>query len=134
MKYLLSRSALVHDITGEKLLQNHTSNMYVKWYSGPQGKEGEDLCGAAYFGLQKKYENIYEDACSSKKCTACAITNKFEQTITLDLRGLCERTYLDTQYAINYDPKNVISYVGIERNVITYDFVSKTWEITVTKI
>ena len=38
---------------------------------------------------------------------------------------------LDTQYAIKYDPENIITYIGIERNVITYDFVKKIWEITV---
>ena len=47
------------------------------------------------------------------------------------MRGLCKDTYLDTQYAIKYDPENIITYMGIERNVITYDFVKKMWQITV---
>ena len=113
------------------MLYNHSSSFYTYWYDGPQSQEGEDLCGAAYFGIQKKYENIHEHSCSYKKCTGCEITNTHEKTITLNMRGLCKDTYLDTQYAIKYDPENIITYMGIERNVITYDFVKKMWEITV---
>ena len=108
-----------------------SSSFYTHWYNGPQRQEGDDLCGAAFFGIQKKYENIHEDSCTNKKCTGCEITNTHEKTITLNLRGLCKDTYLDTQYAINYDPKNIITYIGIERNVISYDFVNKMWKITV---
>ena len=118
-------------MSGERLLFNHSSSFYTYWYDGPQSQEGEDLCGAAYFGIQKKYENIHEHSCDNKKCTACEITNTHEKTITLNMRGLCKDTYLDTQYAIKYDPENIITYVGIERNVITYDFVKKIWQITV---
>ena len=130
----ISRTALVHDKSGERLLYNHSSSFYTYWYDGPQSQEGDDLCGAAYFGIQKKYENIHEHSCTNKKCTGCEITNTHEQTITLNMRGLCKDTYLDTQYAINYDPKAIITYIGIERNVISYDFVNKLWEVTVKKI
>ena len=125
------RTALVHDIDKEKLLNNHSSSFYVHWYEGPQGLDGDDLCGAAYFGIQKKYENIQEHSCTYKKCTACEITNTHEKTINLNMRGLCKDTYLDTKYVINYDPENIITYIGIERNTITYDFVNKIWLITV---
>ena len=122
---------MVHDKSSERLLYNASSSFYTHWYNGPQRQEGDDLCGAAFFGIQKKYENIHEDSCTSKKCTGCEITNTHEKTITLNMRGLCKDTYLDTQYAIKYDPKNIITYIGIERNIISYDFVNKFWEITV---
>ena len=128
-----SRTALVHDKSGERLLYNHSSSFFTYWYDGPGSQEGDDLCGSAYFGIQRQYENIHEHPCSNKKCTGCEITNTHEKTITLNMRGLCKDTYLDTQYAIKYDPKNIISYIGIERNVIAYDFVNKMWEITVRK-
>ena len=110
--------------------------MYVYWYEGPQSmnfnlKQEEDLCGSAYFGIQPKYENIYEDSCFHLKCVACEITNMYERTITLNLRGLCKETYFDTQYAIKYDPINFISYVGISRSIITYDFSEETWNLQV---
>ena len=131
-----SRTSLVHDVTGKELLYNHTSKMYVYWYEGPQSmnfnlKQEEDLCGSAYFGIQPKYENIYEDSCFHLKCVACEITNMFERTITLNLRGLCKETYFDSQYAIKYDPINFISYVGISRSIITYDFSEETWNLQV---
>ena len=113
------------------MLYNHSSNFYTYWYEGPGSQEVDDLCGAGYFGIQKKYENIHEDSCTLKKCTACEITNTHEKMITINLRGLCKDTYLDTQYAINYDPENIITYTGIERNVIAYDFDKKIWQITV---
>ena len=30
---------------------------------------------------------------------------------------------------IQYDPQNIISYVGIERNIIEYDFKKNEWHI-----
>ena len=32
-------------------------------------------------------------------------------------------------YQIQYDPQNIISYVGIERNIIEYDFKKNEWHI-----
>ena len=123
------RTDLVHDITGEPLLYNHDSKLYVYWYEGPQTKSGEDLCGAAYFGVQGKYDNIYETPCSTKRCAACEIANNFEKTVKLNLRGLCKQSYFDTEYNIKYDPVNIISYIGIERNIIEFDFENDQWTI-----
>ena len=79
--------------------------------------------------IQDKYENIHVQSCGKKMCTACEIANRFDSTITVNLRGLCRYTYLDTEYQIQYDPQNIISYVGIERNIIEYDFKKNEWHI-----
>ena len=39
-----------------------------------------------------------------------------------------------TQAGFQVAALNIITYIGIERNVISYDFVNKLWEITVKKI
>ena len=130
------KTDLVHDITGEPLLYNHDSKFYAYWYEGPSGNtettvwesEGE-LCAAAYFGVLEKYNNIYETSCSTKRCAGCEISNSFEKTVKLNLRGLCKQSYFDTEYNIKYDPVNIISYIGIERNIIEFDFENAQWTI-----
>ena len=47
----------------------------------------------------------------------------------LNLRGLCKQSYFDTEYNIKYDPVNIISYIGIERNIIEFDFEKAQWTI-----
>ena len=130
------KTDLVHDITGEPLLYNHDSKFYAYWYEGPSGNtettvwESEgDLCAAAYFGVLEKYNNIYETSCSTKRCAGCEISNSFEKTVKLNLRGLCKQSYFDTEYNIKYDPVNIISYIGIERNIIEFDFEKAQWTI-----
>ena len=130
------KTDLVHDITGESLLYNHDSKFYAYWYEGPSGntettvwESGGDLCAAAYFGVLEKYNNIYETSCSTKRCAGCEISNSFERTVKLNLRGLCKQSYFDTEYNIKYDPVNIISYIGIERNIIEFDFEKVQWTI-----
>ena len=130
------KTDLVHDITGEPLLYNHDSKFYAYWYEGPSGntettvwESGGDLCAAAYFGVLEKYNNIYETSCSTKRCAGCEISNSFEKTVKLNLRGLCKQSYFDTEYNIKYDPVNIISYIGIERNIIEFDFEKAQWTI-----
>ena len=47
--------------------------------SEAEEEEGEDeQCGAAFFGIQDKYENIHVQSCAKKMCTACEIANRSE--------------------------------------------------------
>ena len=82
---------------------------------------------AAYFGLVGRYENIHENSCLNKKCTACLIENSLLRTSMLTLRGLCRYSYFDQTYQIQYSPHNIISYVGIEKTIISYDFEENAW-------
>ena len=59
------------------------------------------LCKGSLTALiQDKYENIHVQSCGKKMCTACEIANRFDSTITVNLRGLCRYTYLDTEYQV----------------------------------
>ena len=59
------------------------------------------LCEGSLTALiQDKYENIHVQSCGKKMCTACEIANRFDSTITVNLRGLCRYTYLDTEYQV----------------------------------
>ena len=67
-----------------------------------------------------------------------------ESTATLSMRGLCQYSYFDTtyqvqcstlqyialqystlqytSYQVQYDPANIVTYVGKEQTVISFDF------------
>ena len=141
-----AKSALVHEISGEDLLGEEEDNLYVQWYSGPQvaqssqdqnnrinisilyqSNDEPNQCGAAYFGLVPRYQNIHQDSCSTKKCTACEIKNSLLQTSMITLRGLCKYSFFDQTYQIQYSPDSMISYVGIEKTIISYDFEENIW-------
>ena len=77
--------------------------------------------------MVKKYGNILEGPCSSKKCTACQIHNSLVRTSKLTLRGLCKYSFFDTTYVIKYSPDTIISYVGLERTIISYNFTESLW-------
>ena len=95
--------------------------MYDGWY-----KEA-DLCGHGYFGLVEKYQNILEGSCYDKKCTACELQNSLLETSKLRLRGLCRHSSFDTTYTVHYSPDSTVSYVGVERTVISYNFTTNIW-------
>ena len=86
-----------------------------------------DQCVHAYFGLVEKYQNIAEHPCSKKKCTACEIKNSLLETSKLALRGLCRYSSFDTIYTVQYSPDSMVSYVGVERTVISYNFTLNIW-------
>ena len=77
--------------------------------------------------MVRKYGNILEGPCSSKKCTACQIQNSLVRTNKLTLRGLCKYSFFDTTYVIKYSPDTIISYVGLERTIISYNFTESLW-------
>ena len=77
--------------------------------------------------MVQKYKNILEDPCSKKKCTACEIKNSLLESSKLTLRGLCKYSFFDTIYTIKYSPDSIISYLGVERTVISYDFMENVW-------
>ena len=120
----------MHQQTGESLLPGQPEKYYVEWYGGPATNDKEDQCGATYMGIVPRYQNIQEDGCQNKKCTACEIQNSFDTTASLTLRGLCKYSFLDTIYQVTYDPVNIVSYIGIERSVINFDFDKNVWIIT----
>ena len=121
---------MVHLNTGESLLPGQTDKYYVEWYGGPSNNKKGDQCGATYMGIVSRYQNIQEDGCQKKKCTACEIQNSFDTTSSLTLRGLCKYSFLDTTYQVTYDPVNIVSYIGVERSVINFDFERNVWIIT----
>ena len=88
-----------------------------------------ELCGSAYFGLVRKYKNIWPQPCqeSGKKCTACELKNSLQETTKLSLRGLCTLSSFDTTYTVQYSPDSMVSYVGVGRTVISYNFSLNIW-------
>ena len=120
-------SSLVHEITRKSLLLDSNDKFYVDWYSGPLKHPHKNECTSAYFGLVPKYQNIEEDGCKEKKCTACELKSSFEKTSTVKLNGLCKYSYFDHIFSVNYDPENIISYIGNQKTVIKYDFLKKVW-------
>ena len=121
-------SDLVHDITQEKLLGEQEDKYYVNSYSGPKGNsEWSGQCVQAYFGLVEKYHNILECSCYQKKCTACEIKNSLLETTKLTLRGLCRYSSFDTTYTVQYSPDSMVSYIGVERTIISYNFTLNIW-------
>ena len=120
-------SKLVHDITKKTLMLDSKDKFYLDWYGGPKNQHNKNICTSAYFGLVPKYQNIGEDGCEKKKCTACELENSFEHTSTLKLNGLCKYSFFDHIFTVNYDPENSITYIGNEKTVIMYDFIKKLW-------
>ena len=74
-----------------------------------------------------KYQNIVEGSCFDKKCTACEIKSSLLETSKLTLRGLCRYSSFDTTYTVHYSPDSMVSYVGVERTVISYNFTTNIW-------
>ena len=126
-------SALVHEITSQPLLGDVSKKYYVPWYNGPSAGT-RDKCVGGYFGIVPKYENIDEnDECDLLRCAACEVPSSLEETATLTLKGLCQYSFFDTTYMIEYDPgpggEGILSYVGIERTRIQYDNIRKVWRL-----
>ena len=118
-------TALIHEVTGKVLFASY----YVDWYDGPEGVFNENQCGAAYFGIVPYKQNIHEDSCISKKCTACQLQNSFDKTSTVKLRGLCKYSFFDTSYHIKYSSDKIITYAGIEKTIISFDLDKNIWTI-----
>ena len=84
---------------------------------------------------------------SPQRCTACEVHSSVESTATLSMRGLCQYSYFDTtyqvqystvyystvhcstvhytthtSYQVQYDPANIVTYVGKEQTIISFDF------------
>ena len=96
--------------------------------SSEEEEAGSALCGSAYFGLVRKYKNIWPESCGDgKKCTACELRNSLLQKTKLSLRGLCKLSSFDTTYTVQYSPDSMVSYVGVERTVISYNFTLNVW-------
>ena len=60
-------------------------------------------------------------------CTACEIKNSLLETSKLTLRGLCRYSSFDTTYTVQYSPDSMVSYVGVERTIIIYNFTLNIW-------
>ena len=84
-------------------------------------------CGCGYFGLVKKYQNLLGGSCFSKRCTACELRNSLLETSKLKLRGLCRYSSFDTTYTVQYSPDSIVSYIGVERTIISYNFTLNIW-------
>ena len=125
LPYHSTNGKLVHDLTGRPLLPNQEDKYFAIWYGGPT--DDPTFCVLAYFGIVPKYKNIEEDGCQTKKCTACQLQNSYSKTSSVKLNGLCKYTFFDKDYEVQYDPLNIISYMGTEKSIITYDFVNKLW-------
>ena len=68
-----------------------------------------------------------EDYCNTRMCTACLIDNSILQASSLTLRGLCRYSSFDTTFTIHYSPESIISYIGLARTIISYDFTRNIW-------
>ena len=68
-----------------------------------------------------------EDYCNTRMCTACLIHNSILQASSLTLRGLCRYSSFDTTFTIHYSPDSIISYRGLARTIISYDFSKSSW-------
>ena len=95
------------------------------WYDGKYKEAGQ--CSFAYFGLVEKYQNILEGSCFEKKCTACELKDSLLETSKLTLRGLCRYSSFDTTYTVQYSPDSMVSYIGVERTIISYIFTLNIW-------
>ena len=117
-------TALVHDSLGSVWNLSY----YAEWYGGPQPTT--QPCVSAYIGIVPKYKNFEDSSCETRKqCTGCEIKNSFQDSTVLTLRGLCKYSHFDTQYKVEYSPDTIISYVGRERSIISYDFDDEVWVI-----
>ena len=77
--------------------------------------------------LVRKYKNIWPDSCLGKMCTACELRDSILETTTLSLRGLCRHSSFDTTYTVHYSPDSMVSYVGVKRTIISYNFSLNIW-------
>ena len=103
-----------------------TQDSVPDWYDGEYNEP--DQCSYAYLGsLVAKYQNILEGSCLDNKCTACELKNSLLETSKLTLRGLCRYSSFDTTYTVHYSPDSMVSYVGVERTIITYNFTLNIW-------
>ena len=59
--------------------------------------------------------------------TACEIKNSLVRTSKLVMRGLCKYSLFDTTYVVTYSHDTVISYLGVERTIISYNFTESLW-------
>ena len=90
-------------------------------------EQSDQKCIHAYFGWVEKYQNIAENSCFYKMCTACEIESSLLETTRLTLRGLCRYSSFDTIYTVHYSPDSMVSYIGVERTVISYNFTTNIW-------
>ena len=122
-------SDLIHEISYKALLWKESSKFYLSWYSGPSTFDPNSFIGA-YFGIVPKYQNIGESyASTNKRCTACEIQKSIYKTTTLNLRGLCPFSQIDTIYQAEYDSVSTVYFVGKEKSIINYDFDKEVWRI-----
>ena len=126
----IDRSKLIHVATGKPLMLENENKFYVDWYAGPQSNKFNDQCVASFFGLVPKYQNIEEDSCNSKKCTACELRNSFEKTSSMNLNGLCKYSFFDKIFQVQYNSEDIIYYVGNEKTLIKYNFDEKLWKMS----
>ena len=87
----------------------------------------EEPCSYGYFGLVEKYLNIVEGSCLYKCCTGCELKNSLLDTSKLTLRGLCRHSSFDTTYTVQYSTDSMVSYMGVERTIISYNFTLNIW-------
>ena len=69
----------------------------MEWYGGPATNKKEGQCGATYMGIVPRYQNIQEDSCGNKKCTACEIRNSFSATSSVEVWAYIQHTYFLSQ-------------------------------------
>ena len=60
-------------------------------------------------------------------CTACELEDSLLKTSKLTLRGLCRYSSFDTTYTVQYSPDSMVSYIGVERTIISYNFTTNIW-------
>ena len=118
---------MFHDKTKQPLLWKISEKFYSPFYLSRRVNRTGYVCGSAYFGRMKKYENLESDLCTDKKCTGCEISNSHENTSKLKLRGLCSYSAFDKTYQVHYDPDTQIYYKGTGKSIIQFDFEKSYW-------
>ena len=96
-------------------------------------------CLLAYFGIFPYKENLVAgfdgyslgSVCSWPSCFACEMSNSFEKTSTIRMRGLCKNTFFDKEYLISTGPDGYIRYIGTRSTIIDYDETAKQWVMSV---
>ena len=120
-------SVMLHDKTRQPLLLKIPEKFYTPFFFSRRVGRKDYVCGSAYFGRMKKYENLESDLCTMKKCTGCEINHSHENTDKLKLRGLCSYSAFDKTYQVHYDPDTQIYYKGSGKSIIQFDFEQKYW-------
>ena len=118
---------MLHDKTRQPLLWKIPEKFYAPFFFSRRVDRKDYVCGSAYFGRMKKYENLESNLCTMKKCTGCEITHSHENTVKLKLRGLCSYSAFDKTYQVHYDPDTQIYYKGTGKSIIQFDFEQKYW-------